>query len=133
MCLLQPSVSTLPAGYHLPRSSEYPGSAKLSRSIWLRKKCSTSSYHPNLKIIPGSVCFQRNWARTWNCICARNPLLGGGCSSNFWMATDKELCPAFLSTVLLRHSKGSPHKQFANIYPNHHAYLWSQAAWARIY
>lgn len=57
----------------------------------------------------------------------------GGCSSYFWMATDKELCPAFLSTVLLRHSKGSPHKQFANIYPNHHAYLWSQAAWARIY
>lgn len=88
MCLLQPSENTFPAGYHLPRSSEYPGSAKLSHSIWLRKKCSTSSYHPNLQIIPGSVCFQRNWARTWNCICARNPLLGVDAQATFgWQQT----------------------------------------------
>lgn len=103
MCLLQPSESTLPASYHFPRSSEYLGPAELSCCIWLRKKCSTSSYHPKIKIIAGRLYFQRNWARTWNCICAR-------CSSCFWMATDRELCPAFLCTVLLRHSKGSPHK-----------------------
>lgn len=75
------------------------------------ERCSISSYHSNSKIIPGNVCLQGNGARIWNCIRARepNPLREVGTIS-FWMGADWEPCPVFLSTVLLWHTKGSPHK-----------------------
>lgn len=70
MCLLQPFMSTLPAGYHLSWLTRISQVCKTEPLYLAQESCSISSYHLKTKITPGNTCSQHNLARIWNSICA---------------------------------------------------------------
>lgn len=122
MCLFQPSVSTLPAGYHLSRLTRISQVCKTEPLYLAQESCSISSHHLETKITPGNTCSQHNLARIWNSICAREPLaLTDGNAPCGQVAAGWELCftfvhfPPLFSTVLSRCGRGRQHQQSAHL------------------
>lgn len=129
---------------------EYPASglspSHVTRIPWVCKtepqylaweRCSISSYPSNSKIIPGNVCFQRNGARIWNCIRARepNPPQEVGTRSDLgWEQTGS--CALLFSARCCCDTPREAHTSSLqeHICPNHCSYLRLQrpAAHARI-
>lgn len=125
MCLLQPSVSTLPAGYHLPWLTTISQVCKTELLYLAQESCSISSYHLKTKISPGNTCSQHHVAGIWNSIRAREPVQLALTDANAQcgqLAAGWEPCftlehfsPLF-STILLRCGGGRQYQQSAKVH-----------------
>lgn len=116
------SVSTLPAGYHLPWLTTISQVCKTELLYLAQESCSISSYHLKTKISPGNTCSQHHVAGIWNSIRAREPVQLAPTDANAQcgqLAAGWEPCftlehfsPLF-STILSRCGRGREHQQSA--------------------